>query len=57
MTWKTYARQSVTMPQGITLERSRVDLNAFRIMCFVWRAPRGARPLPAARPGVLARGA
>ncbi len=57
MAWKTYARQSATMPHGITLERSRVDLNAFLIICFAWRTPRGSRPLPAAKPGVLARGA
>lgn len=36
MTYKTYGRISATMPGGITAEASRVDLNAFGIVCFVW---------------------
>jgi len=47
MSFKTHARHgSATMPHGITSERSRVDLNAFLIVCFAWRAPRKPVVLP-----------
>lgn len=62
MSFKTHARHgSATMPHGITAERSRVDLNAFVIVCFVWRAPRpelsdfSGKLLPEPKPGALAR--
>lgn len=46
MSYKTHARHgSATMPHGITAERSRVDLNAFVIVCFVWRAPPMLKPV------------
>lgn len=57
MGWGTQGHRSATMQRGITLERSRADLNAFLIICFAWRAPRAMPALPAAKPGVLSRGA
>ena len=46
MSFKTHARHgSATMPNGITAERSRVDLNAFLVICFVWRAPPSLKPI------------
>lgn len=56
MSFKTHARHgSATMPYGITSERSRVDLNAFVIVCFVWRAPRQPQALSEPKLGALAR--
>jgi hypothetical protein len=56
MSYKTHARHgSATMPHGITAERSRVDLNAFLIICYAWHTLRVPPALPEPKPGALAR--
>lgn len=41
MSWRTQGRNaSATNLSGITVERGRVDLNAFVIVCYCWHTRR-----------------
>lgn len=57
MGYRIHGHHSATMQAGITPPPARVDLNAFVIVCFVWRAPRQPQALPEPKPGALARAA
>lgn len=55
MGYRIHGHHSATMQAGITPPPHRVDLNAFVIVCFVWRTPRQPQVLPEPKPGALAR--
>lgn len=55
MGYRIHGHHSATMQAGITPPPARVDLNAFVIVCFVWRAPRQPVITPAPHRSALAR--
>lgn len=57
MGYRIHGHHSATMQAGVTPPPARVDLNAFVIVCFVWRAPRQPQTLPKPKPGALVRAA